>query len=107
MGKIIKVIPQKSFKTTDDFQSFVEKEREWMYNRIVEAISESFSQGFTEAYIFEASIQETMSVITMRSEIGEWIRSLSLAMQWNENQERYEVCIKIRNLIQDIRTSLE
>ena len=106
MAKRAVKVPQKNFETKAEFQTFIENEKEWMYNRIVEAIQDAFRRGFAEAHIFEARIEETMSVIAMNSEMEEWVHSLALAMKWNEEQERYEVCAHIRNLIQDIRTVL-
>lgn len=99
-------VPQKFFETKEEFQTFVENEREWMYTRIVEAIEHAFKSGQIEAHIFEARIEETMSVIAMNSELEEWETSLSLAMKWYEEQEQYEKCAKILKLIKEIRTVL-
>jgi hypothetical protein len=107
MAKKSVKVPQKFFETKDEFQTFVENEKEWMYTRIVEAIEQAFRNGQIEAHIFEARIEETMSVIAMNSEMEEWEKSLSLAMAWYEKQEKYESCAKILKLINEIRTVFE
>jgi hypothetical protein len=104
MAKRIKKIPQKIFETREDFQYFIENEKEWMYSRIVEAIRFSFEHGYAEAKILEAKIEESMSSIAMNSEVEDWDHSLSLALKWYESQENYEECASILKLIDDIRT---
>ena len=96
-------VPQKFFETREEFQEFIETQKEWMYNRIVESIEDSFNRGFITAQIVEARIEESMSIIAINSEDFEWITSLKLAMKWNEEQERYETCAKIQKLIEDIK----
>ena len=106
MAKTVKV-PQKFFETNQDFQDFVENEREWMYNRIVESIEYSFRNGYDIAPILEAKIEDTMKVICMNSESEEWVKSLSLALKWNEEQENYEKCSSIFELIEEIKKELQ
>jgi hypothetical protein len=96
-------VPLKTFSTKEDFQSFVSNEKEWMYNRIYEAISYSFKKGWLEAKIMEARIEETMSVITMNSDLDDWIESLTLALRWYESQENYEKCAEIFRMMKEIR----
>ena len=93
----------KTFATKEDFQSFINNEKEWMYNRIYEAISNSFKKGWLEAKIMEARIEESMSVITMNSDLDDWVESLTLALKWYESQEKYERCSEIFKMIKDIR----
>jgi len=102
MAKRIKV-PQKSFETKDDFQFFVENEKEWFYSRIVEAITESYSKKDRIAHVIEAKIVETMSIVEFTSEYSEWERSLNLAIKWFESQEKYEMCTIAFNLIEKIK----
>jgi hypothetical protein len=52
----------------------------------------------------EARIEETMSVITMNSEMDDWIESLTLALKWYEAQEKYEKCSDIFKMIKEIRS---
>jgi hypothetical protein len=96
-------VPLKTFATKEEFQAFVTNEKEWMYNRIVDAISLSYKKGWLEAKIMEARIEETMSVITMNSEMDDWVESLSLALKWYENQEKYEKCSEILTMIKEIK----
>jgi hypothetical protein len=105
MAKRIKV-PQKSFDTKDDFQYFVENEREWFYNRVVEAITDAHERGETIASIVKAKIVETMSVVEFTSDIKEWERSLGLALAWFEKQENYEMCSIIFKLNEDVKKYL-
>jgi hypothetical protein len=106
MAKRSVKVPQKSFLTRDDLQNFIDKEKEWMYTRIVDAIEAAYKAGQLEAHIFEAKIEETMSVISMNSEIQEWENSLTLAMKWFEQTEQYEKCAKILKLITNVRTAI-
>jgi hypothetical protein len=103
MAKSIKV-PLKYFSTNEEFQNFVDTEREWMYSRIVASIEDAFRRGKNVAKILEAKIEETMSVISMDSDIDEWENSLGLALKWYEETENYEKCSEVFKLISDIRT---
>lgn len=100
-------VPVKYFTNREEFQEFLEKEKRWMYTRIVEAISLAFKNGRAEANIFEAKIEETMSTIVMNSEIEDWTHSLNLAIGWYQDLEEYEECARIKKLIDKIRTVLE
>ena len=102
MAKRIKV-PQKSFETKDDFQFFVENEKEWFYSRIVEAITDSYLAKDKVAHVVKAKIEETMSIVEFTSEYIEWERSLNLAIKWYESQENYEMCTVTFNLIEKIK----
>jgi len=96
--------PVKSFDTNNHFQSFIETEKDWMYTRIFEAITEANEKSEDFASIMEAKISETMSIITMKSYRSEWITSLNLAIKWYEKTENFEFCSKILKLIKSIRT---
>jgi hypothetical protein len=97
-------IPVKNFLTNEDFQEFIEREKEWMYTQITEAIERAFFEGTDYADIMEAKITETMSTIQMRSENYEWVTSLKLAMKWYESEENYERCGELLKLIKSIET---
>lgn len=101
MAKKVKV-PLKNFATNEEFHKFVENEKEWMYNRIVNAIEQAYNDNKLEAVIFEAKIQESMSIIVMNSELGDWENSLKLAIKWYETLENYEKCSSISKLIENI-----
>jgi protein-arginine kinase activator protein McsA len=104
MGKSRKmIVPQKIFESNEGFQSFIDAEKAWMYNRIVEAITESFKSGKNIANILEAKIENTMSLITVNSDMNEWVESLNLAMEWYVSEENYEKCVEIRDLIKSIQ----
>ena len=96
-------IPVKSFLTNEEFQSFIESEKDWLFSHIIRAIEKAFFENLEAAEIMEAKISETMNKITMRSERHEWITSLTLALKWYESGERYEKCAKILNLINSIK----
>lgn len=96
-------VPLKYFDTKEEFQAFIDKEKEWMYNRIFEAIKYAESNSFEEAHILEAKIEETMSVVMMNSERSDWVNSLSLAMAWFESQERYERCSEILTILKRLK----
>jgi len=78
-----------------------------MFTRIVDSIESSFKAGNLEACIFEAKIVDAGTVVTMNSHIEDWRQSLSLALAWNEKQERYEECAKIQSLIRKITEHLQ
>jgi hypothetical protein len=94
--------PLKNFLTKEDFREFIDREKEWMYTRITEAIEKAFFEGSEYADIMEAKITETMSKIQMRSENHEWVTSLKLAMKWYESEENYERCGELLELIKSI-----
>ena len=95
-------VPLKYFDTKDEFQTFIDKEKQWMYNRIFEAIKHAQSKGYDEANILEAKIAETMSVIIMNSERSDWENSLSMALKWYETQEDYEKCAEIVDILKNL-----
>ena len=95
-------IPQKYFETKDEFQSFIENEKTWMFTRIVTAIRDSLTRGENEVKLLEARISETSSVITMKSTIDEWHVSLNLGLEWFIQEENYEYCAVIKKLISDV-----
>ena len=99
------IVPQKTFETNEIFQVFIDEEKKWMYNRIYESISLAFNVGNDTAYVMEAKIEDTMSLITINSEKIEWEQNLSLALKWYESQEMYERCAEIRDLIKNIHDS--
>lgn len=99
------IVPQKSFDTNDKFQVFLETEKEWMYNRIHEAINDAFKSGTDTAFIMEAKIADTMTVMTINSDVSEWVDSLTLSIEWYVESEMYERCAKIRDLITAIETA--
>jgi len=105
-GKILKV-PRKYFVSREEFKEFIDSEKEWMYNRIFEAIEYAFKKGHIEARILEAKIEESMTQIEMNSPMDEWEKSLNLALEWNIKQENYEVCSKIHKLIQEVKDFLK
>jgi len=97
-------IPVKSFATNEDFQEFIEREKEWMYTQITKAIEIAFFESAEYADIMEVKITETMSKIQMRSENSEWLTSLKLAMNWYEREENYERCGELLKLIKSIES---
>lgn len=96
-------VPLKYFDTKIQFQDFIDKEKAWMYNRIVEAIKHAEAHSFEEAHILEAKIEDSMSVIMMNTERADWNDSLTLALRWYEKQEDYERCAEIVGIIKKIR----
>lgn len=96
----------KSFDTNKDFQEFIDKEKAWMYGRIVEAITEAHEFSYDYADIMDAKISESMSIISMRSDRDEWTTSLKLALQWYEKIEEYEKCATLVKLIKSIESSI-
>ncbi len=99
------IVPKKTFATKEDFRDFVEKEKEWMYERIVQCIKYAYKYHLIEAKVLEASIEETMTVIEMNSYAEDWVESLSLAITWYERSENYEKCSEILKLLNTIQDS--
>ena len=99
-------IPVKHFLTSEEFQNFIESERDWMYTHIISSIEKAFFEGSDYAEIMQAKISETMSTITMKSERYEWVTSLKLAMKWYEDEEKYERCAEILKLIKSIQEEI-
>lgn len=98
-------IPVKSFETNKAFQDFIDIEKDWMYSRIIEAITEAYDLSQDHADVMEAKITESMSIISMKSDRSEWTTSLNLALKWYESEERYEDCVKLVKLISNIKAS--
>lgn len=105
MAKKRRRIPVKSFETNKEFQDFIAIEKDWMYNRIIEAITEAYDLSQDYADVMEAKITESMSIISMKSDRSEWVTSLTLALKWYESEERYEDCAKLMKLITNVKDS--
>ena len=100
-------VPRKVFANQAAFTEFVENEKEWMYNRIVEAIGVAFNSGKTKAFILEAKLEDSMSLFNVDSTNDEWEYSLSLALDYNTAKENYEKCSDILKLMKSIRAASE
>lgn len=105
MAKRVKkmVVPQKTFDSTKSFQSFIETEKEWMYERIYESIKSAHNTGGPMAFVLEAKIEDSMSIVSIKSDEDEWVNTLSIALEWYINQEMYEKCAQLRDLISEIQ----
>jgi hypothetical protein len=98
-------IPRRDFQTKADFQTFLDDEKEWMYNRIFEAIKLAHKSKGVEAQILEVGIEESMTVLTMNSFITDWEETLTLALKWYEKHEKYEKCSEVLNLITEVQNT--
>ena len=98
--------PDVFFDSEKDFRDFLDVEKEWMYNRIFEAICFAQEMAQSEAYICTIHVEETDTILYMNSPRSEWENSLTLALNWCIEQEKYEMCNEIVLLIKDIRTPL-
>ena len=99
---MVKIIPAKHFKTNEEFQTFIDNEQEWMYERIVEAINEAHFSSQDYADILKAKISDTKSVISIKADRSDWKTSLDLAIKWYIDKEQYEKCAEISNLLKEI-----
>lgn len=100
-----KVVPFKTFESNENFQEFIQSEKLWMYDRICDSIEEAFVAGNDIAYVMEAKIEDTMSIISINSDVDEWVSSLNLAIDWYVSEEMYEKCAQIRDLIKTIEST--
>lgn len=100
------VMVEKHFYNEEDMSNFLEGDdnKEWMYNRIYEAIEYAFCNAETEAEILAAVLEEDNTVINLTSTVDEWANSLELCMKFFVKQEEYEKCHDIKLLIEDIKT---
>jgi hypothetical protein len=99
------IVPKKTFATKEDFRKFVEKEKEWMYERIIQCIKYAYKYHLIEAKVLEASIEDSMTIIEMNSYAEDWEESLTLAITWYELSENYEKCSEILKLLHSIQDS--
>lgn len=99
------IVPQKTFESNSSFQTFINNEKLWMFNRICESIEDAFRSGNKIAHILEVKIEDTMSIISINSDSSEWVSSLNLAIEWYAQQEMYEKCAKVRDLIKEIESA--
>jgi hypothetical protein len=99
------IVPKKTFSTREEFRKFIEEEKEWMYNRIIQSIRYAHKYHLVEAKVLIASIEDTMTVIEMNSFAEDWIESLSLAITWYEMREKYEECSEVLKLMKSIQNT--
>jgi hypothetical protein len=100
-------VPTKFFFTKDDFETFIEEEKSWMYSRIIKSIEYAWKNGHDEAHILDAKIEDSMTIISMNSSRSEWVNSLELALEWYSGEEKYEQCADLLKLINKIRTDTQ
>ena len=98
---------QKFFFSKEDLEIFMKNEKDWVYNRIYEAVEEAYVTGKNEAEIFEAKIEDDFSTINITSVPSEWLNSLTLCLEHFVKNEEYEKCNDIKLLIEDIGTHLD
>lgn len=96
------IVPMKTFDSNESFQMFIQNEKLWLYNRIYESIEEAFNTEVKIANVMEVKIEDTMSIMSVNSDVSEWITSLNLAIDWYITEEMYEKCAKIRDLVNAI-----
>ena len=72
-----------------------------IYENIVKSINEGIKSNVDFVTVFEIIINDGEDII-MDSYREEWPQSLSEAMSWYEQQEEYDICAKIRDLLQKL-----
>lgn len=95
-----------SFSNREEFEEFLESEKDKMYSIIWESINSTFKRGENSAYIVEIYLEEEGTYIDMISDEEDWIKSLNLALNYYISIEEYEKCAKLKKLIEEIQNSL-
>lgn len=90
------------FQSREEFKLFLDECKEEMYTLIWESIEVAVYRGETSAYIAEVFLLDEEVYIDIVSERDEWIRTLTLALEWFEREEFYEKCGDIKRLMEEI-----
>jgi len=90
------------FKNKEDLATFLEEKHEDFYEQVCGSIDAAFASGRTSAYVAEIYLEKEQTYIDMVSEQDEWVGSLTLAMNYYSDIEKYEICAKIKKLIEKI-----
>lgn len=101
------MILQKFFTTKEDLEEFLDTEKEWMFNRIYEAIEQSWYMGETYAEIFQAIFvvhEDNEASIVFTSPREDWLEKLEMCINFFVTIEEFEKCNDIKLLREEIRT---
>lgn len=88
-------IPSIPVLDEEDAQYFFDQERDFVYNRMVQAIGEGVEMGLEEIRLFELS--GTESYLTAQR-FG-WKAGLLKAIEYFVSVEEYEKCVDIQNIL--------
>lgn len=88
-------IPSIPVLDEDDAQYFFEQESDFVYDRIVQAISEGMERGLEEVRLFE--LNGTGTYLTAQR--GGWKAGLLKAIDYYVSVEEYEECVDIQKMI--------
>lgn len=91
-------IPSIPVLEEEDAEDFFETHKEFVYRRIVQAVSEGVQTSLTEIRLFE--LNGTDTYLTSRRET--WEAGLRNALQYFEESENYEMCDLVSKLILEL-----
>jgi len=91
------------FNSREEFQHFIDTEKEKMYELIWSCIEESYRKGKNSAHIAEVYLEEESVYVDIISDVDEWEGSLTLAEKYYAVVEKYENSSKIRDLVKEIK----
>ena len=91
------------FSSKEDFSTFLEEQNGEFYEIIWRSIDNAYASGRTSAYVAEIYLDKEKTYIDMISEEHEWVGSLTLAMNYYSSIEEYEICSRIKKLIEGIQ----
>ena len=89
-----------TFKNEDSFVDFMETPNREIYYTIWKSIDYAYSTKKNLAYVAEVFIEEEDKTLDLIVNQIEWENSLNLALKFFEKEEEYEMCIKIKKLIE-------
>lgn len=88
--------------TLKEVSDFLRKEKLYMYSLIVKSIKEAWKNKILVITIIEFHVTSSKDIIKVDIHENDFKRILSLALDYYEDNEFYEKCLEIKQLISDI-----
>ncbi len=95
----------KTFKTSEDLNSFLLNEKTFMHETIVNAIEYSFYMNEEYAAVLEAFVEEKNNSFMVGISKPEWLGALEKSLKYFERVEEYEMCEIVFTLIKEIKNN--
>lgn len=88
-------------KNYDDIDNFLKNQKEKFFNEIISSIKTAWKEKIEEVIVIQFTVGEE-TLIELSINEADWSESLHLALYHYESVEKYEKCIQIQNMIDEI-----
>lgn len=93
---------EKKVKNKDEMNDFLKNEKELFFTNLIVCIQTAWEAGESMVDIAKFHIVETETIMDIAINSDDWFESLHLALYYFEDEENYENCKEIKQLISDM-----